>query len=816
MFLKDQWTIIAKPITPRPPSRMSTPTSQTSLIKRMRVTKKFAALGCVVLITVLLLLYSLVGTLNEQIKSTEKELEGGKATLAIMKLIQSVQQHRGLSSMLIVGESQLAEQRVAKQAEVDALFNNVDATLPVSNRSSEHWNKITTDWADIQTDGLDWTGAQNFNAHTGLINDLLDLQINVADDSGLVLDPDAGSHYLIETGVIKLPLLLERLGRLRDKGATALTQQRTPPQTRVDFSVLDVEINSLLRETESDVKKVVRHAPALEAPLGIAIQTMHEVADQVLQIVAADILHEQFKMPPADYFALTTRAIDAGYKQLYENIYPSLNQLLKARINAAQTGRKLSVAACLIVFAVLFYLMIADVAARKRAEDALREFNTTLEQKIVERTETLRKALADLGTAQDRLAQIIDGSPVVTFVLDREHRITHWNRACEILTKVSAATALGTREAWRPFYDSARPTMADLIVSGETGGEVDKFYADKWRRSDIINGAFEAEGFFPNFGDTGRWLYFTAAPLRDGAGQVIGAIETLRDITEQRQAEAALNERAEALQQALKDLGNVIENLEQTQDELVRSEKLAALGSMVAGVAHELNTPIGNSLMVASHLVETSKKMKESLKTGLKKSMLDEFLGDTDTAGDVLMRNLGKAAELVSSFKQVAVDQTSSQRRSFNLAEMLAEVLTSLGPTIKMTPYVVEQNISNDLSMNSFPGPLGQVLTNLINNAIIHGFDGREHGHSCIEAKKPEDGGQIVLKISDDGKGIPPAVLPRIFDPFFTTKLGQGGSGLGLNIVHNMVFGILGGRITADSVPDEGSCFTLVLPLSAP
>jgi signal transduction histidine kinase len=795
---------------------VSASTSPASLLQRLRVTKKFAALGCVVLITVLLLLYSLVGTLNRQIKSTENELAGGKATLAIMKLIQVAQQHRGLSSMLIVGESQLAEKRAAKQAEVDALFKNVDAALPASNRSSEHWKRITDDWADIRTDGLDWIGAQSFNAHTGLINDLLDLQISVADDSGLVLDPDAGSRYLIETGIIKLPLLLERLGRLRGKGATALTQQRTPPQTRVDFSVLDVEINNLLRETESDVKKVVRHAPALEAPLGVAIRTMHEVSDQVLQIVAADILHERFKMPPADYFALTTSAIDAGYIQLYENIYPSLNQLLEARIEAAQTGRKLSVAACVIVFAVLFYLMIADVAARKRAEDSLREFNATLEQKIVERTETLRKALADLGSAQDRLSQIIDGSPVVTFVLDRDHRITHWNRACEVLTEVSAATALGTREAWRPFYDSARPTMADLIVSGETGGQVDRFYADTWRRSEIIEGAYEAEGFFPNFGETGRWLYFTAAPLRDSMGKVIGAIETLRDITEQRQAEAALNERAAALQQALKDLGDVIENLEQTQDELVRSEKLAALGSMVAGVAHELNTPIGNSLMVASHLVETSHKMKESLKTGLKKSILDAFLVDTDTAGDVLVRNLSKAAELVSSFKQVAVDQTSSQRRSFNLAEMVAEIVTTLGPSIRMTPYLIEQNIPDDITMDSFPGPLGQVVTNLINNGILHGFDGRENGRICIEADRPGGSGQVVLKISDDGKGIPANVLPRIFDPFFTTRLGQGGSGLGLNIVHNIVFGVLGGRISADSVPGEGSCFTLALPLSAP
>jgi signal transduction histidine kinase len=237
---------------------------------------------------------------------------------------------------------------------------------------------------------------------------------------------------------------------------------------------------------------------------------------------------------------------------------------------------------------------------------------------------------------------------------------------------------------------------------------------------------------------------------------------------------------------------------------------------MVAGIAHELNTPIGNSLMVATHLVSTSKKMGEVLKTGLKRSVLDEFLTNTDSAGDVLVRNLNKAAELVSSFKQVAVDQTSSQRRSFKLAEMVAEVVTTLGPTIRKTPYVIEQDIPDDIAMESFPGPLGQVMTNLINNSITHGFDGCPAGRIRIEAEKVQSGDSVILKVSDNGKGIPPDVLPRIFDPFFTTKLGQGGSGLGLNIVHNMVFSILGGRISAASVPGKGTCFTITLATTAP
>lgn len=462
-----------------------------------------------------------------------------------------------------------------------------------------------------------------------------------------------------------------------------------------------------------------------------------------------------------------------------------------------------------------FISTYTDITERKQSEIALRELAATLELKVEDRTEALRKTLTELGTAQTRLAQIIDGSPIAAFVLDRDHRVTHWNSACENLTGVAANSILGTSNQWRAFYTSERPMMADLIVAGDSEHEVQRHYS-KWRRSEIIDGALEAEDFFPNFGKTGCWLYFTAAPLRNPAGRVIGAIETLRDITEQRRAEAGLQERAEALQQALTELGVVIQNLGQTQDELVRSEKLAGLGSMVAGIAHELNTPIGNSLMVATHLVATSKKMGEALKTGLKRSALDEFLANTDSAGDVLVRNLNKAAELVSSFKQVAVDQTSSQRRSFNLAEMVAEVVTTLRPTIRKTPYLIEQSIPDDIVMESFPGPLGQVVTNLINNSIIHGFDGREAGRIRIDAEKCEGNASVLLKVCDDGKGIPPDVLPRIFDPFFTTRLGQGGSGLGLNIVHNMVFSILGGRIGVESRPGQGTCFTLTLAMVAP
>lgn len=276
-------------------------------------------------------------------------------------------------------------------------------------------------------------------------------------------------------------------------------------------------------------------------------------------------------------------------------------------------------------------------------------------------------------------------------------------------------------------------------------------------------------------------------------------------------------ERTEALQRANEELASTLATLNLAQGELVRSEKLAALGSLVAGIAHELNTPIGNSLMVASTLVDQTKALTSSYAAGngIKRSTLEGYIGDAGKAGDILVRNLYRAANLVTSFKQVAVDQTSSQRRQFALAEVVAEIMLTMSPTLKKTAYTVAQHIPDDLMLDSYPGPLGQVLANLVNNALLHGFEGRAGGTVTITAQRGVDG-WFELTVHDDGLGIPAANLNRIFDPFFTTKLGAGGSGLGLNITHNIVSSILGGKIGVESKVGSGTTFLLTLPTVAP
>jgi signal transduction histidine kinase len=240
------------------------------------------------------------------------------------------------------------------------------------------------------------------------------------------------------------------------------------------------------------------------------------------------------------------------------------------------------------------------------------------------------------------------------------------------------------------------------------------------------------------------------------------------------------------------------------------------LGSLVAGVAHELNTPLGNSLTVATALAERSKEFAGLFREEqLRRSSLEDFVRETSTAADLLTRNLRQASNLIGRFKQAAVDQTSAQRRTFELSRAVHEALVLIGPQFKATPHCIEVDIAPGITMDSFPGPLGQIVTNLAMNALMHGFPGVAAGVLTIRGEAFDDG-RVRLVFADNGTGIAPEHLPRVFDPFFTTRLGKGGSGLGLHLVYDIATRVLGGRIEVASRPREGTVFTLELPLRAP
>jgi signal transduction histidine kinase/tetratricopeptide (TPR) repeat protein len=264
------------------------------------------------------------------------------------------------------------------------------------------------------------------------------------------------------------------------------------------------------------------------------------------------------------------------------------------------------------------------------------------------------------------------------------------------------------------------------------------------------------------------------------------------------------------------DNAEAYRQLQDAQTQLVSQEKLAALGSLMAGVAHELNTPIGNSLLIASTLQEKTIEIETLMNgPGLRRSELANFIGDSRKASTLVMRGLTSAADLVNSFKQVAVDRTTEQRRNFNLQQVCHEIIATMMNRIRAASHSIEMDVGDAIAMDSYPGPFGQVITNFINNALLHAFDNGKVGHMRLTASMPVEG-RVLVQFSDDGGGIASQHLNRIFDPFFTTKLGQGGSGLGLSISYNIVTQLLGGQISVNSSAEEGTCFALDLPLTAP
>ncbi|GEC94871.1 MAG: hypothetical protein RLZZ220_2046 [Pseudomonadota bacterium] len=314
-------------------------------------------------------------------------------------------------------------------------------------------------------------------------------------------------------------------------------------------------------------------------------------------------------------------------------------------------------------------------------------------------------------------------------------------------------------------------------------------------------------------------LQVSGDPVFGHDGGFCGFRGTGKDISKQKAVEAEIRRLNQSLEQRVAErtteLRQTNERLAHALEHLVQAEKLASLGNLVAGVAHELNTPLGNTLLTATHLRNRVHELQDVFKTGaMRRSELTAFIELSSDGLDLIERNLNRAAGLLANFKQVAVDQTSAQRRRFDLRKTVDEVVATLMPGLRKRRLVLVVDIPEGLELDSFPGPLEQVIANIVTNAAIHAFGPDEAGELFILAE-PVGTGEIELCIRDNGCGIPPEVQGRVFDPFFTTRMGQGGSGLGLYIVYNIVTSLLGGSIEVSSTPG-GTCFTMRFPACAP
>ena len=492
------------------------------------------------------------------------------------------------------------------------------------------------------------------------------------------------------------------------------------------------------------------------------------------------------------------------------------------------------------------------IASRNQA---LVDLNRTLEQRVQDRTEALQAANAQLvleqaelkvaletvKTTQMRLfeserkrsletkrnlelflAQIVDGDPVPTLVINAEHKVMHWNKACALITGVSAEEMIGTNRHWSAFYANERPIMADLIISADLEN-LETLYKGMFRRSTVIPDAFEAESFFPGFGESGRWLFFTAAPLRNSAGRIIGAIETLQDVTERKKAE----ERLRLYQADLEKL--VVERtmqLSATKDQLVQSEKLASIGQLAAGVAHEINNPIG---FVFSN-IGTLEGYLASLFTILDayESAESSFSDPAMLAGMKALRQkvdlaflkedipllMGESKEGISRVKRIVQDLKDFSRvdstqdwQWVNLHQGIDSTANIVANEIRYKAEVVKE-YGPLPEVECLPSQLNQVFMNLLVNSA-HAM-GEERGRITI--RSGVEGEKVWLEFSDTGSGIPEEIRQKIFDPFFTTKPVGKGTGLGLSLSYGIIQKH-NGHIEVRSEVGRGSTFRITLPV---
>ena len=303
----------------------------------------------------------------------------------------------------------------------------------------------------------------------------------------------------------------------------------------------------------------------------------------------------------------------------------------------------------------------------------------------------------------------------------------------------------------------------------------------------------------------GAWWLVLTQESRNLAQEEVDKQNLLlqQEVQERQIAQAQLQEKAQQLEQTLN-------NLKQAEVQLIQTEKMAALGGLVAGIAHEINTPIGVGVTAATLLMEKTTAFSKLFKSGaMKRSDLEKFLDMAQQSSRMTFTNLHRAAELIQSFKQVAVDQSSESKRVFNLAAYLEEVLLQLSPRLKSAQHKIQVLGDHHLTLNSYPGAFSQIVTNMIMNSLLHAYELDEQGQITVTFRQIEK--HLIFEYADDGKGIPPENISKIFEPFFTTKRGQGGSGLGLHIVYNLVTQKLNGTIHCESYPGMGTKFVIKL-----
>lgn len=515
--------------------------------------------------------------------------------------------------------------------------------------------------------------------------------------------------------------------------------------------------------------------------------------------------------------------VAASLEQIYQRLIEK-----SVLIMVSQTIKTLVVSFCILI--IIYYLVVRHLnriasyaqkfnldrldmelelegrpQPRKKPDEldtlvaTLNQMRTRLRDELVAR----HQAAEQLQQERDFSATLINSANMVICCMEPDLTIASINPAAILLTGYHQQELL--QHNWLDLFVSPtqREELNNILAAEGSLADQEVIMHDQQAHELVLQWTFVPFYDGPNL------------KYQIGFGYDITQLKTVeREIIQlNEQLEGKVEERTRSLSEANNQLGKAYDDLKQAQQTLVESEKMAFLGSLVAGVAHEINTPIGISVTASSYLQERVADFKSHIDSKqLSRSYLNEFTVNLDESMQLLQSNLRRASELIASFKQVAVDQSSEARYNFSLADNLHQVVVSLGHKLKKSQCEVDIQCDPKLSIFSFPGSFTQIYSNLILNSINHGFDNWDKPKK-ITIKVEQQGEELFIDYSDNGRGIPPEILPRIFDPFVTSKRGQGGSGLGTHIIYNLVVQLLKGRISCASEPGNGAQFHIRLPI---
>lgn len=470
-------------------------TPAIALLNRLGYTKKFAVMGALALVAIVVLLAGLYQSLHRVIDSSQQELAGLEVMKPIGRLIQHLQVHRGLSSGVLNGNDEMQDKRAAREKQVSEAFKALEARLAPELAASGAWKTLVANWAAIEKDGLELISRENFLAHSRLIEELLAWQRSVADHYSLTNDPDLASTYLIDTAVEKLPLAIESMGQLRALGTGVLTRkQPLALSQQVEFTVLLAGLNSAVGSLQRNVEKTARHNQGRQTALDASVKDLRTAADKVGELVNQDILSGTYATLPGDYFALTTAAVDKGYKELFESLFPILEQLLQQRVDRAERDLNLSVATAGAILLIYAYVSIALYYATLGSIDQLAAKARTIATGDL-------SVRVDLGTRDELMLVGYSLNEMVAAFRDLLQKVQ--GSANEVLgaTQKLAASAARVKQGSEQQSEAAS-TMAAAVEEMTTGLD------------DVSANAQDADRIAARAGESGRGFAVVADEVR--------------------------------------------------------------------------------------------------------------------------------------------------------------------------------------------------------------------------------------------------------------------------------------------------------------